>query len=491
MSIKIHHNSIRPERYQQGDMDKILQRCGIILSAIQIDQLWAYHNLLRQHNVELNLTRIHNFENMVLKLYADSILPGQMVKLPSPIMDLGTGPGMPGIPLKIAFPDLEIILAESRQKRVDFLKVVVDRLNLKNISIIGKAISANFEKPVNAVITRAVENIGITLERISGCLASGGLAIFMKGPECDVEIDAAKQEFADQFRLAKNIDYQIPHTPHQRRLVVFERCDAPVWEKRIKAMDAHPFSFIESEQNSFFKDLKKILTGRGIKKHQQALISGTKQVDEILRDFPERCEAWISAENMLPPASGVPAHVKWIQLAKPLFKAIDVIGTDAPILLVKTAPMTAWNPEDGLPVGCSILIPFQDPENVGAVIRSAIAFGVENIILLAEAAHPYHPKSIRASGGAVLRANLFEGPSVNELTDELPIVSLSSEGKDISGFDFPDTFGFLPGIEGPGLPDHLRSKALSIPIRKEVESLNAATTVGIALYVWSQSRGKS
>ena len=74
----------------------ILERSGIRLSSFQLEQLWLYHQLLRQYNPELNLTRIHNFANMVLKLYVDSMLPAQMVELPSPLLDLGTGPGAAG-----------------------------------------------------------------------------------------------------------------------------------------------------------------------------------------------------------------------------------------------------------------------------------------------------------------------------------------------------------------------------------------------------------
>jgi 16S rRNA G527 N7-methylase RsmG len=106
-------------------MDALLRRCGIHLAPSQLNQLWAYHRLLRRHDAELNLTRIRNFDNMVLKLYADSILPALHAPLPSPLLDLGTGPGMPGIPLKIFRPDLHILLAESRQSRTDFLKTAV------------------------------------------------------------------------------------------------------------------------------------------------------------------------------------------------------------------------------------------------------------------------------------------------------------------------------------------------------------------------------
>jgi 16S rRNA (guanine(527)-N(7))-methyltransferase RsmG len=473
--------------YQPSDMDMLLNRSGIRLSPLQLNQLWTYHTLLRQYNLQLNLTRIHNFSNMVLKLYVDSILPSRLIDLPTLLMDLGSGPGMPGIPLKIACPHLEIYLAESRRKRVDFLKMAVNRIQLKNVSVIGGSVSSRFETPVQGIITRAVEDIKLTLDRISGCLESGGLAVFMKGPGCDLEVREANDKFKSQFQLLHNIDYRIPNTSHERRLVVFQRIDEPMREKRTKAMNQYPYSAIESEQNNIFKDLKKLLSGRGIKKHQMALISGPKQVSEILRDFPKQCEAWISMHNQ-PPPSHAPSHMKWYQLSGPLFKIIDVAGTDAPMLLVKIPAIPQWMPSDGFPEGCNLMIPFQDPENVGAVIRSAVAFGVRNIILLSESAHPYHPKSLRASGGAVLRVNLLDGPALKDIPESLQIIALSPEGKNIATSDFPKAFGLLPGIEGSGLPDHLRGRAVSIPIRKQVESLNAATAAAIALYIWSQKQ---
>ena len=151
----------------------LFDKCGIHLSALQVQQLWTYHGLLRQSNPELNLTRVHNFDNMVIKLYVDSILPTDLVQLPSPLLDLGTGPGMPGIPLKIYQPHLEILLAESRRKRANFLTMVVDRLLMEGVRIIEKKIGTDFQEPVAGVITRAVETMAKTLERVRGCLAPG------------------------------------------------------------------------------------------------------------------------------------------------------------------------------------------------------------------------------------------------------------------------------------------------------------------------------
>src|SRR3954467_1103274 len=104
----------------------IVQRCGVSLTDEQLDRLWAYHRMLREANAELNLTRIHNFENMVLKHYVDSLLVLRFVELPAPLMDMGSGPGLPGTPLKIARPALPMVLAEPRGARVEFLQAVCE-----------------------------------------------------------------------------------------------------------------------------------------------------------------------------------------------------------------------------------------------------------------------------------------------------------------------------------------------------------------------------
>jgi tRNA G18 (ribose-2'-O)-methylase SpoU len=251
-------------------------------------------------------------------------------------------------------------------------------------------------------------------------------------------------------------------------------------------MSRHPFRNIDSEHNEVFKELRKLLTSRGIKKQQKALVFGLKQVHETIASFPENCIAWLSGHEDSPPPTDAPHSMAWYKLSPPLLETLDLFGTHSPLLLIKTPAIPQWVPESGLPEGCSVVLPFQDPENVGAAIRSAVAFGVSHIILLKDSAHPYHPKAMRASGGAVLRARCFQGPALKDLPDGLAYVPLSSEGKALSSFSFPSSFAFLPGIEGAGIPDRFRGDALSIPVRPEVESLNASVALAIALYVWSQ-----
>jgi tRNA G18 (ribose-2'-O)-methylase SpoU len=245
---------------------------------------------------------------------------------------------------------------------------------------------------------------------------------------------------------------------------------------------------IESDGNPRLKVLKKALSGRGIRKYGAVIVSGSKAVHDVVAAFPDRCEAWIATDGQPDPPDALPAGVPCLLLARRLFRSVDVFGTDAPMVLVGTPAIPDWRVDDGLPDGCSLLVPFQDPENVGAVIRSAVAFGVDMVILLAGSGHPFHPKAVRASGGAVFHSTIMSGPAIDELPRDLPVVPLSAEGTDIATFPFPARFGLLPGREGPGLPVHLRTGAVSIPMSSRLESLNAAAATAVALYVWSRSR---
>jgi tRNA G18 (ribose-2'-O)-methylase SpoU len=242
---------------------------------------------------------------------------------------------------------------------------------------------------------------------------------------------------------------------------------------------------IQSRQNQDFQAFLKILKGQGVKKRGIAFFSGPKQVKEVLTEFPEQCEGIIFSSKHKMPEAIPTGNLQAYSLSAELFREVDAFGTNHPVLIVGVPPFPVWNP--GVPFkGCTLLTPFQDPSNVGAVIRSAAAFGVTNLVMLKEAAHPFHYKSTRAAGSALFRLPIFEGPSIQELgSAKFPIITLSAEGEDIHKFSFPDSFCLLPGLEGPGLPPELRHlKSLSIPMERGVESLNAALAIGIALYAW-------
>ena len=241
---------------------------------------------------------------------------------------------------------------------------------------------------------------------------------------------------------------------------------------------------IDSAHNKRFRELLDLHHGKSIRKQSRALLAGEKIVAEALRRHPARCRAWVTARDREPPPEDAPPGLVWVQIETALFRELDLFGTHRPLLVVDAPELPAWSQDEELPAGATLLLPFQNPENVGAAVRSGVAFGASAIVLLAESAHPLHPRSVRASAGAVLGAPLRRGPALADLRPAEGIVALSTAGRDLRGFAFPERFALLAGLEGPGLPQAWRSHAVAVPIAKEVESLNAAAAVAVGLYAW-------
>lgn len=151
----------------------------------------------------------------------------QLTKLTFPLLDMGTGPGLPGIPLKIEFPNERIILADGVRKRIDFLKTVREEMKLENLDLMGRNINKDFIYPVEGVITRAVKDVSLTLEDVSQCLTVGGRLFLMKGPNVDDELKFAEKKWSEYYDLKEDHAYNLPETPHERRLLVFEKIKTP------------------------------------------------------------------------------------------------------------------------------------------------------------------------------------------------------------------------------------------------------------------------
>ncbi len=196
----------------------------------QRKRLVEFYLLLMNHQLTDNVTRLVKFRDIAIKHFIDSLMVKDLVKLDFPLLDVGTGPGFPGIPLKIIYPKEKIILAEGVRRRVDFLKAVREEMKLENLDIVGRKIDDTFQLPVKGVITRAFADIPDTLQGISQCLEIGGKVFFMKGPGVDPELKVAMKKWDSFFRLVEDHDYEIPNTPNKRRLVVFEKIATPIFE---------------------------------------------------------------------------------------------------------------------------------------------------------------------------------------------------------------------------------------------------------------------
>lgn len=200
------------------------------LTSAQLTQLQAFHDFFTHENQTGFLSSIRDEKDIFSKHYADCFIAGKMLSekgyLPSPLVDLGSGGGFPGIPLKIQFPEHEIILAECRKSKARFLQDAIQRVGLHKISVFDKKVTAsNFKVPYRSLMTRALEPICETLERFVGQSGEGTMFIFMKGPDVEKELVAFRKnkKLSSQFVLKDHLTYVLPDLGHQRTLIVFKK----------------------------------------------------------------------------------------------------------------------------------------------------------------------------------------------------------------------------------------------------------------------------
>ncbi len=171
------------------------QKLGIELNDFQLSQLEVYCNELLEYNKHTNLTAIRNPEDVYLKHFYDSMTIVKNIKLTNEsVIDVGTGPGFPGVVLKIIFPEINLTLLDSNNKKTKFLTYICEKLGYNDIKIVNERIEEFVKEnrySFDIVTARAVSHLRIISELCLPLIKENGLFIALKG-DATLEIEESK-----------------------------------------------------------------------------------------------------------------------------------------------------------------------------------------------------------------------------------------------------------------------------------------------------------
>lgn len=204
-----------------------MQRIHVILDDRQLQQFYRFYEMLVEWNKVMNLTGITQYDEIVDKHFVDSLSIVENFDLSgiNKIIDVGTGAGFPGIPLKIVFPNIEMVLLDSLNKRIKFLDHVIEELNLTDIHTIhGRAEDyarqKDYREQFDLCVSRAVANLATLSEYCIPYVKIGGIFISYKSGNIDEEILEAEKAVKILGGSIEDVfKFQLPQTDIKRSFV--------------------------------------------------------------------------------------------------------------------------------------------------------------------------------------------------------------------------------------------------------------------------------
>lgn len=206
-----------------------VDKLGINLSEIQLKQFYNYMNLLIEWNKKINLTAITEPDEIILKHFVDSLTISKYISDGTKVVDVGTGAGFPGIPLKIVRQDVDITLLDSLQKRINFLDEVINELNLEKITTIHSRVedfgkNKKYREEFDIATSRAVANLSTLSEYLLPLVKVGGKVISMKGSLIQEELENSKNAIKILGGQIEKVDeFDLPNSDISRNIVLIDK----------------------------------------------------------------------------------------------------------------------------------------------------------------------------------------------------------------------------------------------------------------------------
>ena len=213
----------------QKKLKSELNDLNLMFHEKQLDQFYNYMNILLEENEKINLTAITDPEEIITKHFIDSLTIYKYIGNASKIIDIGTGAGFPGIPLKIINPNLNITLVDSLNKRINFINKVKNYLNLTNINVIHAraeelAKQIKYREKYDIATSRAVASLNVLLEYLMPYVKIGGKCICMKGSNIDEELkESTKAIQILGGKIEKIEKITLPNTDIKRNIIIIKK----------------------------------------------------------------------------------------------------------------------------------------------------------------------------------------------------------------------------------------------------------------------------
>ena len=206
-----------------------LKEIGVNINYNKANEFSIYMQILLEWNEKMNLTAIVEKNDILQKHFVDSLTALKYINQEDKIIDVGTGAGFPGIPIKIVKEDTKITLMDSLNKRITFLQEVITKLNLNNITTIHSraedlAKDIRYREKYDIAISRAVANLSTLVEYMLPFVKVGGKCLCMKGNNIDEEVINAQKAIKELGGKIINIEnFRLPNSDIERNIIIIKK----------------------------------------------------------------------------------------------------------------------------------------------------------------------------------------------------------------------------------------------------------------------------